>query len=89
VCSVEFFDGGHVSDEALASLLPHLESLSGLRRLQLWDQPISDRSLKGLKRLSQLESLELHGTNCTQEGIEQFRCDMPNCVIVSDFAVAD
>ena len=58
-------DGGHVTDAGLA----HIEGLSEILTLSLYDTPITDAGLAHLEGLDQLHSLLLGATHVTDAGL--------------------
>jgi hypothetical protein len=47
---------------------------------------ISDKGLRYLSGLKQLEKLSVRKTDVTKQGIASFQKAVPNCTIVSDFS---
>ena len=65
----------------LAEVSRHLETLPKLRVLNLRRVPIDDDDLQYLKALTNLEELDLRGTQVTDEGVKTLQEALPNCKI--------
>jgi hypothetical protein len=61
------------------SLLPHLR---GLKRLSLEGMPVTDQELLSLKRLTDLQKVNLTYTDVTDAGAAELQRALPNCQIV-------
>jgi Leucine-rich repeat (LRR) protein len=57
--------------------------LTYLRVLKLNDTQVSDEGLKHLARLTNLQELDLRGTNVTAAGVAELRKALPNCKIIT------
>jgi len=66
----------------LAEVSRHLETLPKLRVLNLRGIPIDDDDLQYLKALTDLEELDLTGTQVTDEGVKKLQQALPNCRII-------
>jgi Leucine-rich repeat (LRR) protein len=62
--------------------LEDIDILPNLRILDLISSGITDACLPHLEHLSQLESLHLHETKLTEQGILKIQKALPNCKIV-------
>jgi hypothetical protein len=61
--------------------LKALETLTGLRELELGRTKIGDTGLRHLEKLTRLESLDVALTNVTEGGAESLRKALPHCDI--------
>jgi len=66
-----------IGDECLV----HLQGLSQLQELRLYNTAITDAGLEHLKGLSCLKHLDLRNTQVTEEGIADLQEALPNCGI--------
>jgi hypothetical protein len=66
---------------SLAEVSRHLESLPNLRVLNLKRLPIDDDDLQYLQALTDLEELDLRGTQVTEECVKRLQRALPNCKI--------
>ena len=60
----------------------HLKNLVNLKVLRLDDTSINDDGLTHLTVLTNLQELDIKGTDVTDKGFEMFREALPNCEIV-------
>ena len=57
------------------------QTLPNLRVLNLRRLPIDDDDLQYLQALTDLEELDLRGTQVTEEGVKKLQRALPNCEI--------
>lgn len=62
----------------ILSKLPALESIS------LWDSDVDDSAIVHLKKLTNLKRLVVGRTQMSQQGIEELRKSLPNCLVIDD-----
>ena len=60
----------------------HLEGLTNLKKLYLWDTQVTDAGLVHLVGLTNLKWLYLYGTQVTDAGLAELRKALPNCDII-------
>ncbi len=70
-----------LTDSSFQSLTPHLECLPELRKLTLVNTELSDDCVPLLCRLTNLERLDIGGTQISREGAQQLKICLPNCEI--------
>jgi len=58
-----------------------LTSDSKLKRLHLYDAPITDKSVGYLLRLKNLRALDIRGTKISKEGVQQLKEGLPSCKV--------
>ena len=61
----------------------HLERLSCLKKLELSDVHVTDKSVPSLRTLRKLQWLQLNGTGITAAGLTELQEKLPSCKIIS------
>ncbi len=79
--SLQSLDISH--NELSDNVLQHLKELKNLKTLKVRsNRKITDKSLAYLREFKNLSSLELRGTLVTQEGLNQFKMEMPKLEVI-------
>jgi len=71
-------DNDNITDAGLA----HLQKLTNLTGLYLYDTKVTDLGLTYLRRLSKLDALELSYTKVTDAGAKKLQEALPDCLIL-------
>ncbi len=76
-----FLAGKNITDKELAPLLPRLRYYPELRELDLVTAPVTDKSLRLIVNLRQLELLHVYETDVTDKGLEDLQLKFPELTI--------
>jgi len=82
ICQLSSLELLGINGEFTDAGTKHFENLKSLRYLSLNDVNIGDDTLKTLQKLPKLQTLEVHDTNVTRQGVAEFKMARPDCRIV-------